>query len=153
MRNGCNAKTNSSMPVTAVPVSPDNVIRKPEFMQLQRLTGRHFTRDACASNDGSNAMCPKYSSPPNSFLHESCAGHHVWMHPPRDRIEEFLRHYLRCKTFAPTSTSGGFLLPKWAHTRWRPLLAGMQKLHEFQEGYHLFTAQTVKSKTCEWCAV
>ncbi|GFR43102.1 hypothetical protein Agub_g3949 [Astrephomene gubernaculifera] len=146
VRVSCNAKTNSSMPLQAS-VSPDmdtRSIRKSEFEYLQQLAGRHFTWDACASVDGSNAMCPKFSSVRRSFLKDSCAGHHVWMHAPAHHIESFLQHYLQCKALAPTSTSGGFLVPKWLSARWRPLLAGMRMLHEFHAGYHLFESASAR---------
>lgn len=145
-----NVKTGSSVPLTSVSRQrfdrSDRMLHRSEFEVLQALTGKQFTWDACASNDGSNAHCPRFSSPKLSFLRDNCAGHHVWFNPPFDRVQEFLQHYLACKALAPARTSAGFLLPKWASARWRPLLAGMRKLHEYPAGYHLFSAPAGRGK-------
>lgn len=66
-RKACNAKTNSSMPA-CVSTRPSRVyesrtILRTEFESLQQLSGKHFTYDACANNDGSNALCPRFSCP------------------------------------------------------------------------------------------
>lgn len=115
-------------------------------MQLQQLTGRHFTWDAFAPVSGSS-LCPKFSSSSGSFLSSSCAGHHVWMQPPPTRAAEFISHYLHCKAVMPTSTSGGILLPKWAADRCRSLLSDMRKLHVYHPGYHLFTVASTSGGT------
>lgn len=73
------------------------------------------------------------------FLHADVAGEHVFLNMPCEDIEAYLRHYLRCKSKLPHSTSACILVPRWRYrsryrARWGPLLKHMQLLKEFNRG-------------------
>ena len=108
--------------------------------KLQQLTGRKFTIDACSSVDGSNAHAPVYFSTDNSFLENCCAGHHTLINPPFSAIHQFISHYAQCKAKDPGNTSAVIIVPKWRRTNYAHLLRGMQLMHEFPKGSHIFSA-------------
>lgn len=109
------------------------------FRELQDLSGRQFTLDACCNDNGSNALVSKYCSQANSFLETDVQGEHIWLNPPFNQLREFISHYLQCKAKAPHTTSACILVPKWRgpHTR---LLKRMQLIREFPVGTQLFSA-------------
>jgi len=62
--------------------SSDRMFVQEEYVNLQHLTGRQFTYDACCDDRGVNAHCADFSSPTNSFLQCDIAGRHVWLNAP-----------------------------------------------------------------------
>jgi Reverse transcriptase (RNA-dependent DNA polymerase)/Retroviral aspartyl protease/DNA N-6-adenine-methyltransferase (Dam) len=119
----------------------DRCILKQEFDAIEAMLPRQFTFDACANDDGSNAMCTKFACHSRSFLDTDVCGHNVWLNPPFARITQFVRHYLQCKARSPSDTSACILIPAW-QGKHRKLLHGMQLLHTYEQGHVLFHAPT-----------
>ena len=102
------------------------------FRDLEEELGA-FTLDACANNDGRNALCDDYCSPNNSFLAKDCAGHQVWMNPPfhYKTAKAFLKHYLKCKATAPSTTSACIMLPEHSANNMKDLLQTFQVIRRY----------------------
>ncbi|KAL3131483.1 hypothetical protein ABBQ38_007791 [Trebouxia sp. C0009 RCD-2024] len=49
-----------------------------------------FTRDACSDSDDSNALCPAWWSPEDSYTQYSWSGCKIWCHPPFNQVNEVL---------------------------------------------------------------
>ena len=110
-----------------------------DFKSIESQSGDIFTLDACASNNGDNALCDKFYSPNNSFLDVTdLSNQHVWLNAPFHKIGEFLSHYLAVKAKTPDTTSACILVPQWPGANWGTLLQGMKKLISFPVGYPLF---------------
>lgn len=120
----------------------DRMMLPSVFQQLQSQLGVQFTLDAAANSDGSNAQCPQFCSPTQSFLKHDCGGQTVWLNPPFRQIGRFLKHYFVCKARAPHRTSAAVVVPKWLTADWQPLLQGMTLVREFPAGSVLFSAPT-----------
>ncbi len=54
------------------------------------------------------------------------------------RVDRFLKHYLRCKSGAPHSTSACILVPANSDAQWRNLLSGMTMLGKCEKGCMLY---------------
>lgn len=91
-----------------------------------------FSVDACAGPD--TAQAKKFYTSYRSFRKADVSGKSVWLNAPFRRAGLFLRHYLECKSKAPETTSGVFLLPKWDRKLWWNLTKGMTVLKEFPAG-------------------
>ena len=117
----------------------NRMLIKEVFVEVAALTGKPFDIDACCDDDGVNSHCASYCSPSSSFLKRDVSGQHVWMNVPTNRIELFIRHYLKCKARAPQSTSACVVVPCWQGP-WRKLLTGMRLLKSYEQGSTLFTA-------------
>ena len=115
----------------------DRLVLMPEFLKLQAMTGRPFTLDCCANPSGDNALVTSFLSPAASFFDSNLSGQHCWINPPFSQARQFVQHYRWCKSKDPT-ISACFLLPRWASTS--KLCDGMQLLHSFPKGHHLFSA-------------
>lgn len=76
----------------------DRMIVKEVIVDLEALTGKQFTIDACCDDSGVNAHCAEFCSPARSFLSSDVSGMHVWLNAPFARVGRFLKHYLRCKS-------------------------------------------------------
>ena len=118
----------------------DRMLSRYHFLSVQQLLKLQFTLDAACDPSGLNAHCPKFCSPAQSFLQQDLAGETVWMNPPYSKIREFIKHYLACKSRAPTTTSAALLLPQWHSAAWRALLEGMVCVKVYPRGTHLFSA-------------
>ena len=114
------------------------MFNRTEFLRYSKQYGP-FQIDACADVNGHNAHCTTFYSSANSFLSAKIAGSAVWLNPPFDDAMPYIKHYLACKTLAPT-TSGMFILPKWKSAKWWPLIQGFVLIHEYPAGSDLFTA-------------
>ncbi len=125
--------------VREVRENTDRMLIKEVFVEIESLTGRTFDLDACSDNSGVTSHCESYCSPSSSFLKRDVSGRHVWMHLPNNRIEQFIKHYLRCKSSAPQSTSACVVVPCWQGP-WRQLLGGMKLLRTYNQGSNLFAA-------------
>ena len=117
----------------------NRMLIKEVFVEVAALTGKPFDIDACCDDDGVNSHCASYCSPSSFFLKRDVSGQHVWMNVPTNRIELFIRHYLKCKARAPQSTSACVVVPCWQGP-WRKLLTGMKLLKSYEQGSTLFTA-------------
>ena len=84
--------------VREVRENPDRMLIKQVFVEIQSLTGETFDLDACSDDSGVTSHCQSYCSPSSSFLKRDVSGRHVWMHLPNNRIEQFIKHYLKCKS-------------------------------------------------------
>lgn len=125
----------------------DNVNRmfvREVLVKLEAKCGNKFTYDACCDNNGVNAHCQKFSSPANSFLKSDVCGQHVWLHAPLEKLESFMKHYLKCKGTAPQTTSACIVVPK-GEGKWSHLLKNMQLLETFDKGSMLFSAPVERS--------
>ncbi len=74
------------------------------FDALQQQLKVPCSVDACASNDGSNALLSDYCSPENSFFSRSFDGNSstvLFIHPPRVNRESFLLRYAAAKLKNP----------------------------------------------------
>ncbi len=126
-----------------------------EFVRIRHLTGKQFTYDAYCDDHGVNSHCAAYSSPANSFLSCDIADHHVWINAPFAKIEQFIKHYLKCKSAAPHTTSACIVVPNW-QGKWRRLLGKMQLLRTHDKGAILFSAPVGNSSRKQlgptpWC--
>jgi Reverse transcriptase (RNA-dependent DNA polymerase)/RNase H-like domain found in reverse transcriptase/Integrase zinc binding domain/Chromo (CHRromatin Organisation MOdifier) domain/Retroviral aspartyl protease len=139
---GQSVEPNGCMPRVTVNDKNDRCILESKFKWLQAMLPHELTFDACANDDGSNAMCAEFSSPSRSFLDTDVRGHNVWLNPPFARTSQFIRHYLQCKAGSPSNTSACILIPAW-RGKHRKLLQGMQLLHRFETGHVLFNAPTM----------
>ena len=118
-----------------------------DFLAIQAQSGDLFTIDACACDNGNNALCDRYFSPSNSFLNvHDLKGQHVWLNAPFNRIADFISHYLAVKAKSPDSTSACILVPQWPGATWGALLQGMKKLTSFPQGYPLFELKAGATK-------
>ncbi len=68
----------------------DRMIVQEEYVNLQHLTGRQSTHDACCDDRGVNAHCADFSSPADSFLQCDVAGRHVWLNAPFAKLDLFI---------------------------------------------------------------
>uniref|UniRef100_A0A383WFN5 Reverse transcriptase n=1 Tax=Tetradesmus obliquus TaxID=3088 RepID=A0A383WFN5_TETOB len=91
-----------------------------------------FSVDACAGPD--TAQAKKFYTGYRTFREANVSGKSVWLNAPFRRAGLFLRHYLECKSKAPETTSGVFLLPKWDRKPWWGLTKGMTLVKEFPAG-------------------
>jgi transposase InsO family protein len=115
----------------------DWMFDREEFNRLSAQYGP-FTVDAAADTNGNNAhVTAHYYSSASSFLDADIAGEKVWCNPPFAHAADFISHYLSCKSEAPTTTSGLFILPKW--NRWSHLTHNMTLVHEYPARMQLFT--------------
>ena len=118
----------------------DWMLNRSEFLKWQRELGVTFSVDACCDPDGFNSHVPtRFYSKDKSFLQADVSGETVWCNPPFHSAVTFLSHYLQCKSTAPWSTSGVFILPKWRNPKWANLTQGMRLLHEYPAHTQLFT--------------
>ena len=74
------------------------------------LSGREFTHDAAANDNGDNALCTNFCSPSDSFMSKEHT-RHVWINAPFTQLTAFVQHYLHCKQLSPDSTSASILVP------------------------------------------
>jgi len=70
----------------------DRCLTLAEFNKIVALLGRNFDIDACANDNGDNALVPNFCSPSSSFLLHNCACQHVWCNPPFAQAEAFLQN-------------------------------------------------------------
>ena len=119
----------------------DRQIKPTVFAEIQALSGRTFTLDAAANEDGSNAHCTEYCSPANSFLDKTHTGH-LWINAPFTKLLAFTQHYLHCKQLAPGSTSACILVPGYLLKPMRSYLTDMHLLKRHSKGAELFTTPT-----------
>ena len=68
----------------------DRMFIQEEFANIQHLTDKQFTYDACCDDFEINSHCAAYSSLSNSFLHCNVANQHVWLHAPFAKLEQFI---------------------------------------------------------------
>jgi hypothetical protein len=87
---------------------------------------------ACAGPD--TAQAKKFYTGYRTFREANVSGKSVWLNAPFRRAGLFLRHYLECKSKAPETTNGVFLLPKWDCKPWWGLTKGMTMVKEFPAG-------------------
>ena len=106
-------------------------------MKLENVTCKRFTIDACCDNDGVTKQCADYCSPAKSFLHSIVSGQHVWIHAPFRQIESFVKHYLKCKSKVPQTTSACNMVPA-CYGKWRKLLSNMTLLQKFKRDLTCF---------------
>jgi hypothetical protein len=111
-----------------------------EFQRLNRKYGP-FTLDGAADTQGYNAQVTKYccKTATQDFFKTKLNGHTLWLNPPFDKAQLFLRHYLAEKKANPTTTSAMIVLPKWTSASWWHLTQGMHQVAEYRRGTHLFT--------------
>ena len=119
------------------------------FRELQDLSGKPFTMDACCEDDGSNAWVrDNYCSPrKRSFLTTDCVEQHVWLNPPYSNVSPFLEAFERNRLCSPSTTSGVILLPDWTVRSWEPYLANWGLLKHYPAGSHVFSAPTTDNPT------
>ena len=77
----------------------NRMITQKEFDAIEQSLGVRFELDACCNVLGTNSLCQKSCSMVNSFLQFDCAGMSVWLNPPWEDPEPFVRHYLDCKNW------------------------------------------------------
>ena len=122
-----------------------------DFKSIESQSGGTFTIDACASDNGDNALCNKFYSPSNSFLDvNDLSNQHVWLNAPFHKIGEFISHYLNVKSKSPDTTSACILVPQWPGAQWGTLLQGMKKLISFPTGYPLFKLTKRHTPGIKW---
>ena len=131
----------NTLTVADVQLNRDRMLVKEMFVDMESLTDRQFTVDACCHDSGVNSHCSDYCSPSKSFFKRDLCGQHVWLHAPFGRIGRFLKHYVKCKQRAPQSTSACIVVPAGpvAKQSWRKYLSGMKLLKRYDEGSMLFT--------------
>jgi len=88
----------NALSLNNVQSNTDRMIVKEVIVDLEALTGKQFTIDACCDDSGVNAHCAEFCSPARSFLSSDVSGKHVWLNAPFARVGRFLKHYLRCKS-------------------------------------------------------
>lgn len=115
----------------------NRMLLKEVFVEVAALTGKPFDIGACCDDNGVNSHCASYCSPSSSFLKHDVSGQHVCMNVPTNRIEVFIKHYLKCKARAPQSTSA-CVVPCWQGP-WRKLLTRMKLLKSYEQGSTWFT--------------
>ena len=110
---------------------------------IQTRCGVDFSFDACCANDGTDALCKAYCSLKTPFLESQVTGQHVWLDPPVDELIPFLMHYLHCKQQSCHDISACILVPHDLISQWsaRGMLVGMQLLHYFPKGSHLYPGE------------
>ena len=60
------------------------------FSEIQGMLPFDFSLDACANNDGSNALVKTYGSPSRPFELYDARGHKIWCNPPFRMILKIL---------------------------------------------------------------
>ncbi len=115
----------------------EKVLKHSVFAFLQTLSGRAFTLDGCASNNGDDALCPLYCTPDN-FQQYDKRGHHTWLNPPYCNASALLQSYVQAKQLDPHNTSACIMLPKWRNPPWTADVAHMQAMHTFGVGQTLY---------------
>lgn len=115
----------------------DWMLDRTEFSRLNAQYGPFTVDAACDTNGYNSHVSGNYFSSANSFLNNDVSGQAVWCNPPFRHATEFLTHYLSCKSHAPTTTSGMFILPKW--DKWAHLTKHMTLVHEYPARTQLFT--------------
>ena len=127
----------------------DRMLHPYYFTWIEKQIGRPFTLDACANDNGNNALCQEYCSPSHSFLNYNCAGRTVWLNPPFNNamMKAMILHYLHCKNTAPGTTSACILLPDFAIPKLNHYLQGMMLLHTFPAKATVMTVPDETSST------
>jgi hypothetical protein len=123
--------------VTATPIvtqasdnTSSNSILRDEFLKLQTWSGANFTLDACAADDGHNALCDNFCSPSRSFLDADLQNNHVWLNAPFDILQECVCHYWQQKQLYPDKLSACIVVPSAAiHGSLGPVLRKMKLLN------------------------
>ena len=107
----------------------------PALKALEAQCGKTFALAAYCTGANEASVFPEVCSD-FSFLDTDCAGKHVWLNMPRDRVLEYLQHYRACKKKDPHHTSACILVPMWRARRcaWRPLIKDMLLLRDFKHG-------------------
>ena len=118
--------------------SEDRQLKQTVFAEIQALSGRTFTLDAAALDDGSNAKCTEFCNPSNSFLDKVHTGN-IWINAPFSKLLSFVQHYQHCKQLAPTDTFGCILIPGYLLKPLKSMLTGMRLLKRYSKGTQLFT--------------
>lgn len=113
-----------------------------EFKKLQSALGFQFTLDGACNECGDNALVRRWCSPgQKSFLNTDVSGERLWLNAPWEQLKQFLSHYLACKSKAPSTTSGCFIVPKWPGKAFTKCLRGMHLIREYPVGTRLFQAR------------
>ena len=116
------------------------------WLEVQEATGRAFTLDACADDEGNNAHCENFCSPSKSFLVTELTGQHIWLNAPFLGLSQFIDRYLQQKAKHP-DISACILVPCRAcdhpvHDK----LKHMRTVAEYPAGSVLFSAPTFSGR-------
>lgn len=115
------------------------VFDREEFLRLEREFGP-FDIDGACDSLGVNAQVAKaFCHKGDSFLEKDVSGMRIYLNPPYNNIEAFLQHYEECKRRAPTTTSGVFVLPRWAKASWYRRTDSFRLVRRYSKGTQLFT--------------
>ena len=79
-----------------------------------------------------------FYSPAKSFLSGDVCGEHVRLCPPVVRLEPFVKHYLKCKSWSPHNTSACIAVPAFHSAKLRRLLPDMRLFEQYAKGSMLF---------------
>jgi hypothetical protein len=118
------------------------------FAALQDALVTPCTVDACAAEDGSNALLPNYCCAGNKtfFARKFQAGDFLWLHTPRQHRELFLTRYRLLKVQCPQLGACILLPAKYSSL----VLRGMTQFTRYARNTPLFTdttsGQTAKAK-------
>ena len=75
-----------------------------------------------------------FDSPAKSLLSSDVCGEHVRLCPPVARVERFVKHYLKCKSWSPHDVSACIVVPAFRSAKWRRLLQDMRLLKQYAQG-------------------
>ena len=96
-------------------------------------TGRVFSLSNKCNKSLSSTI--SHTSLHTPFVHSDCAGHHVWLEPPTNKIWSMLCHYNTCKKKQPDKTSACALVPDFqGGSSWRRELKDWRLLHVYRVG-------------------
>lgn len=116
-----------------------------DLRELKRWQIR--TRKVFSLSNRCNDIVDPLSLPHTSlqvpFVHTDCAGHHVWLEPPHNKLWPVLSHYNACKKKNPEGTSACALVPEWqGGSAWRKELLGWRLLHVYPVGTAISKTKT-----------
>ena len=107
-----------------------------ELDYFQSKTGAFSRSNYC--NVENDSPFPLVSSSPRiAFAAQSCAGHHMWIDPPHDKIENYMQHYVKGKKENPASTSAVIIIPRWqGGPHWRRHLKESTLSRNIRQTHH-----------------
>ena len=126
--------------VNQLPSRSEWTLNEERFDWLQRRFGP-FDVDACAREDGKNALLPRHWSPARPLQHQDGTDLRIYANPPFDDLRELVPTLMQKKGMSLT-----MILPEWKKEPWFKTVAPFVQ-HTWAAGAHVFKGPPGYDKT------